>query len=216
MLDLFEEVKDEQYVWKGFFLAEGIPCSKTGDMQVYQVENVKVEKRLATGMGLNLKNEDDLLTRCKNTRIFTREIELALLSDDREMYLYSQKNGEDVDIRGLSVVGKYVFISDKEVASPVFFRDGDGYTDEYFPVLKKYVLTGHSETDGFSFDFKDRIFVMTYKDEILIRMTGADISYTYPFVLYILRKLAETQPSCGFENGIEVKRIRKVTINERG
>ena len=212
MLDLFEEVKDEQYVWKGFFLGEGLPC-KNGSMQVYQVENVKVEKLLATGIGLNMKDEDDLLTRCKNTRIFTREIEFALLSDDREMYLYSAKNGESVDIRQLGVVGKYVFISDKEVASPVFFRDGDGYTDEYFPVLKTYVLTGHAETDGYVFDY--RVFVMTKDGEIIIRMTGADAAYTYPFVLYILRKLASFQPRCGFESGIDVKRIRKLTTGER-
>lgn len=214
MLELFEEVKDEQYVWKGFFSANNIPC-KTGSVQTYTLEGIKVEKLLATGFGLNLKNEETLLTQCKNTRIFTREIELALLSEDREMYLYTQKNGEPVNINSLGIVNKYIFISEHEVVSPVFIRDGDTYTDDFFMTLKTYVLNHKSNACGFNFEFTDKIFTMSKNDEVLMKMTGTDISYTYPFVIYVLRKLAETQPLCGFESGIEVKRVRKLTENER-
>ena len=213
-MELFEEIKDEQYVWKGYYLCTDTEC-RTGVYQTYQVENVTVKKLLATGYGLNVKEEDSLLTQCKNTRIFTREIELAILSDDREMFLYRNRNGEAVDIKQLDVIGKYVYISENEVASPVYIKDQDTYTNEYFPVFKDYALKHHAETEGFVFDYEDKSFIMKKDDEVIMEMHNADVAYTYPFVLYVLRRLASAQPCCGFEDGLDVRRIRKLTITER-
>ena len=39
-------------------------------------------------------------------------------------------------------------------------------------------------------------------------MEGAGIAMTYPFVIYVLMKLADREEDTGYENGILVKRIR--------
>ncbi len=212
-LKLFEEIENRQYISKLFFVVNDI--IPTGDTKecVKEVDGVTVTKKLASGYGINLYEEESLFNRCKNVRVFTREIDLALLSGDREMFLYASKNGEDVEIHQIRVVDKYVYISDKEVASPKPLNEGEGYTDEYFVNLKEYVLTDRSEFDGFliEYDKEAKVFRLVYGDEELVRIDNAQKAYSYPYVLYLLNKLADKEPSCGFETNLRISRIRNIT-----
>lgn len=212
MLQLFEEVENQQYIWKLFYLVNHISPSVSERESVRMVDNIRIVKRLASGYGVNLAQEEALLEKCKGVRIFTKEIELALLSDDREMYLYSSVNDEPIALHQIGVVDKYVYISEDEIATPVLINDGEGYTDEYFLNLKEYVLEDMTETDGYKLIFENGIFTMSYQDEELCRLENIDKALSYPFVLYLLIKLAEEQPVCGFETKFDLKRIRKKTI----
>ena len=208
MLNLFEEVESRQYIWKLFFLVNGLTPSED-KVSVREIEDIVVTKKMSSGFGINLTEEEALLNRCKNIRVFTREIELALLAGDKEMYLYASKDGSDVEIQQIGVVGKYVYISPQEVASPVFITEGENCTDKYFPVLKEYALKGHAEVSDYAVDYKDKVFTLRKGDEELCKIENADKSLSYPFVLYLLVKLASKQPSVGFEGKFDVKRIRR-------
>lgn len=209
-MELFEEVQSNSYIWKLFYLLNDIPCDEETREVVQKIDDIELMKVCTTGIGVNITDEEKLLTRCKSIRIFTREIELALLAGDREMYLYTASDGNDFpDISQLGVVGKYIYIGEHEVASPVFIKKNELYTDTYFKKLCEYVKTHTMETDNYKVTYKDKVFEMFYEDEKVMYLKNTDVSLTYPFVLYMLTKLAEKHPEQGFENGYEYNRIRR-------
>lgn len=214
-MELFEEVKNSNYVWKLFYLLNGIPSNGDDKKIIQNVDNIEIMKLCTTGIGVNIADEEKLLTKCKHIRIFTREIELALLSGDKEMYLYLGEDGEFPPIHQLGIVGKYIYIGDKEVASPVYIRTQETYTDSYFLSFREYVTKNETQADIFHMKYENNTFIMTYQDEDMeepeeiMSLKNADIGLTYPFVLYTLIRLAERHPDTSFENGFIVNKIKR-------
>lgn len=210
-MELFEEVQNSSYIWKLFYLLNDIPCDDEESKTVIQhIDDIELMKVCVTGIGVNIADEERLLTKCKGIRIFTREIELALLAGDKEMYLYTPSDGGDFPgVSQLGIVGKYIYIGEHEIASPVFVKAGELYTDSYFKSLHEYILNKDMETDGYRTLYKDKCFEIYYGEEQLMYLKNTDISLTYPFVLYLLTKLAEKRQDSGFENGYQINRIKR-------
>lgn len=210
-MKLFEEVNENNYTWSLFYDINNIPVTEEEKVQEKQLGAIKITKLLATGYGLNLSDENHFFDKCKSIRIFTKEIELALLSGDKQMYHYSNIDKDaDVDIKGMDILDKYIYITPKEICSPVYIQNGEPYNDECFVNLKEYVLTRGTEKDGYGmyYDDSEKEFSITRGDKCYITMQGCSFDMTFPFVIYILRKIAEREEETGFENDLLVTRIR--------
>ena len=210
-MKLFEEVNENRYNWALFFDINEIPYYEDEKLMEKNVGDISIKKLLATGCGLNIAEEEKLFEKFKMIRIFTKEIELALLSGDREMYLYTNiDDEEDCDIKQIEILGKYIYISPKEICSSVYIQDGEPYNNECFVNLKEYILNHTTEKDGYemTYDDEQKKFVIKRDEKEYLVMEGAGIAMTYPFVIYVLMKLADREEDTGYENGILVKRIR--------
>ena len=213
-MKLFETVEENSYNWSLFYDINNITVAEEEKVMEKQVGDIKITKLLATGYGLNLSDENRLFDRCKSVRIFTKEIELALLSGDKQMYHYANTTeGEDVDIKEIDIVEKYIYVTPKEVCSPVYIQNGEPYMNECFVNLKEYVLThGTEKCDyGMYYDDETREFSITRGDKEYLNMKNTGIEMTYPFVIYVLRKLADREEDAGYEDNLLVTRIQLKT-----
>lgn len=210
-MKLFEEVNENKYSWALFYDLNNIPYSEEEKVLEKNVGDIKISKLLATGYGLNIADEEKFFEKCKTIRIFTKEIELALLSGDREMYLYTNTNeGEDCEIKAIEILGKYIYISPKEICSSVYIQDGEPYNNECFVNLKEYVLTHSTEKDGYEMYYDDdsKRFLLSRGDKEYLVIENVGIEITYAFVIYVLEKLSEKEEDSGYENNLNVRRIR--------
>lgn len=215
-MELFEEVNTLCYAWSLYYQLNNIETNGEWITNTRVVDGISITKQLACGYGLNLREEENLLRACRTKRIFTKEIELAHLSGDREMYMYKSK-GENVPmvIHQLQVVGRYVYITENIVCSPVKLSDDATYSNSLFVNLKEYVINHHTIAGGYEMKFADGVFTIAYNEVEHLRMESQNnsrfgIELTYPFVLYVLEKLStrSSDADYGYENGYKIGLIR--------
>lgn len=207
-MELFEKVDSLQYTAALFFAVNGIPTTGDEIESESRVDGVVIKKLLTSGVGLNVLKEEEMLKHCRDTKIFTREIELAYLSGDTEMFLYEGVGDAPCVVNALDIVGRYVFIGDGIVCSPVRIDERSPYANRLFPVLRDYVIDHHSEADGYIFDYTDGRFSIVCDGKEYLSISGAGEEITYAFVLYVLKRLASRSEDFGYESGFKISRIR--------
>lgn len=230
-MELFEKVEPELYSWTMFYLLSDV-CYNAEDCKMVREDLGKgafIEREVTTGIGLNMAEEKKRFNACKGLSVFTKEVELVILCPDRETNLYTSSKKEktetnqikqaDVIINSIDVVGSYVYISPKEICSPVYLKNGTPFEDTYFPVFKAYVLTKHAAVEDFAFDFTEgedvleNEFTIRYtnpedeKQRTILRIKGVTIDITYSFVFYVLKSLRKNKQ--GFETHLRVEKVRR-------
>lgn len=226
-MQLFEEVSGQQYTWTLFYLLNNADIKDT-KMVTETVEgtNVTITKSLSSGLGINIGQEEEFLGKCRHLHVFTKEIELALLSGEPETYLYEGvRQDEPCVIHNLNVVGHYVYVTDREICSPVLINVNEIYDNDYFPAFKEYVLNKKAIVENFCLQYEEdrKRFSIYHQNEedgepsLVFEITGTDVHISYPFVFYVLKKLADNPKknlmNSSFENGFKVKRVRRKENN---
>lgn len=193
-MQYFRKVNDEQYSWSLFFILNGLPYEKEKCQLVKEDLGLGMEvtRQVAAGKGLNIAEENRKFTECQRLQVYTKELELLLLCNDKQLYLYTNKQEDTpVTVNTIKVVGNYVYITENEVCSPIYLRNGDTSQDTFFRTFKEFVLTGHAEVDKFVFHYeKDKeAFAIGYDDELVLGVRGITQRLAYPFVFYVLKSL---------------------------
>lgn len=193
-MQYFKKVNDEQYSWSLFFILNGLPYDKSKCQLVKEDLGLGMEitRQVAAGHGLNIAEENRKFTECQKLQVYTQELELLLLCNDKQLYLYTnKKDNEPVVINSIRAIGNYIYVTENEVCSPVYIRNGETSQDTYFQTFKKFALTGHAEAGNFVFHYeKDKsAFAIGYEDELILGVRGINQRLAYPFVYYVLRCL---------------------------
>ena len=197
-MQYFKQVNDEQYSWSLFFILNGLEYDQSKCQLVKEDLGLGMEvtRQVAAGKGLNIAEENRKFSDCQKLQVYTQELELLLLCNDKQLYLYTnKKEGEEVVINSIKAVGKYVYISKNEVCSPVYMRNGDTSPDTYFKTFKDFALNGHAEVGGkdehfvFHYEPSKEAFAIAYNDDLILGVKGINQRLAYPFVYYVLRSL---------------------------
>lgn len=217
-MELFERVENDKYSWTlYYYLQNAIYNWADGTHKVIRTEiedGTVIEREVVSGVGLNISDWNKKFDLCKKLQVFTSELELSLLCPDREINLYSAK-GSKLDIQDIDVVGSYIYISDKEICTPVVLKDNNAYADNsYFLNFKEYVFSNHTETDNLTFDFNEetKTFVILLDDENgkreIYRMIGNRKSLTYAFVFFALKNLPRSGKEI-MQKGFNIEKIKR-------
>ena len=146
-MELFEKVEKEQFSWIVFYILNDI-CFDDDNCKIIVQEldgGVTIEREVTSGIGLSIAEENRKFDLCKNVLVFTKEIELVLLCPDKEMNLYTSSNGSPIEIQNIDIIGRYIYITENEVCSPVYIKGGNPTDNSYFINFKEYILTGHTQ-----------------------------------------------------------------------
>lgn len=217
-MQYFKPLDEKQYSWSLFFLMNGLSYDKESARYVEEDVGlgITVKRQIACGKGVNISEETKRLSACQQIRVFTKEIELALIINDEVLYLYQNMDPSlPVQINNIDVAGSYVYVSEKDVCSPVLYNETFS-NNNYFKNLKEYILTGKTETDMFimEYDADKQVFSIRLKNssddqegaELILECTNIGVRITYPFVFYILRYLKR---DTGFAENYRITKVEK-------
>ncbi len=195
--DFFKPTDDKLYASELFYILEELPYDKN-DRKIIQDKtgDIILEKSVVSGNGLDINKCEKQLLRYKNLLVFDNPLVFSLVIGDLPIYEYTPKNGNFV-INDIGVIGKIIYLSNDELASPVQISARDQSNNHYFIEFKKYFLENEStcqlEDTEITFRYKDKIFEILANNECILRLTGISKTATYPYVLYVLDALPKRE-----------------------
>ncbi len=194
--DYFKPSDDKLYASELFYVLEGLPYdAENRKIITEKAGDIEIEKSVVSGNGLDISKCERSLARYKNLLVFDNALVFSLVIGSTPIFEYAPKNDIFI-LNDIGVVGKVMYLSEKEVASPVQISVKQQSNNSYFLNFREYFLTGKtSVSEGdFSFEYSDNVFEMKSGDNTLLKLTGVSKSVTYPYVLYVLDALPKCQP----------------------
>lgn len=170
---------------------------------------MKITKRLClTTTTFNQKEESDFLQSLTLKKIYTDEdIFLKDIDKHKVWFLYQPlQDGGTLKIDDFSILGRNTYIGKNEIVS-----ENEIKKDTYAPIdncnfeaFHKFVLENKLQFKEFIFHYENSIFEIKYlpqdeennvEEQSLLKVENVGKAYTYPFVLYFLKKSQDENES---------------------